>query len=92
MSVYICDGHGLEPDRRPAGADLELDAGVLARAETSGPVTRFVSASIVGLGPEHVVQPPYSDSGFQSVWITMVSGQTPLRLTLASVGAVVPEA
>ena len=40
-------GHRLEADRRAAGADLELDAGVGAAATISVPVTDTLALSIV---------------------------------------------
>src|SRR5262245_50910756 len=52
---------------------------VSSRCGTSGPVTRSLPVSAVYPSPTMLYSAPCSASGFQSVWKTTVSGQTPLR-------------
>ena len=77
-------GRALEAGRRAAGADLDLHPGVLAlrhqrrRCSASCPCRRCRPATARAYASE------WSDSGFQSVWMTTVDGQTPLRLVALS--------
>src|SRR6266540_457113 len=77
-SRYITAGTGWKPTDGPPMRTWILTPVSLPEA-TSGPVTRFLAVSTVKPGPTRLYRKPCSDSGFQSVWNTIGSGQTPLR-------------
>src|SRR3954454_17542946 len=83
LSRYICALTVWNPIAGPP-ARISTLTPVSAPPAINVPVTFFFPASIFGFGPTSWYSAPCSASGFQSVWITTVLGQTSFRLAPAA--------